>query len=128
VIVTVDIADAQMGDAARFAAEHLRYMQLETQRHGRPTPLLQRLRSQQSRDRTRAKPPIRMVIKDVAFPSILAKPVALFRYMYFIRLGLLDGRAGLRFCFYQAWYKASVAALQPDARQATGGVTLWIRV
>ena len=52
------------------------------------------------------------------FPSVPAKPVALFVYMYFVRLGLLDGRAGLRFCFYHAWYEVSVAALQAEAAAA----------
>ena len=47
-----------------------------------------------------ARPLTRAVLKDVIFPSVPAKPVALFVYMYFVRLGLLDGRAGLRFCFY----------------------------
>jgi hypothetical protein len=41
--------------------------------------------------------------------------MALFSYMYLMRLGLLDGRAGLRFCFYHAWYEASVNALRADA-------------
>ena len=53
-------------------------------------------------------------MKDVLFPSIPAKPFALFAYMYFFRLGFLDGRPGLRFCFYHAWYEVSVTALQAD--------------
>ena len=64
------------------------------------------------------RPLIRAVLKDVIFPSVPAKPVALFVYMYLVRLGLLDGRAGLRFCFYHAWYEASVAALQAEAAAA----------
>ena len=43
-----------------------------------------------------------------------AKPLALFLYMYIVRLGLLDGRAGLRFCLLHAWYQVadtSAAAL-----------------
>ena len=32
--------------------------------------------------------------------------------MYLVRLGLLDGRSGLRFCFYHAWYEVSVGALR----------------
>jgi hypothetical protein len=58
------------------------------------------------------------VLKDVIFPSIPAKPLALFTYMYLMRLGLLDGSAGLRFCFYHAWYEVSVIALQADAAAA----------
>jgi len=54
----------------------------------------------------------------VVFPSVPAKPVALFGYMYLARLGVLDGLAGLRFCFYHAWYEVSVTALQADTRPA----------
>jgi hypothetical protein len=39
----------------------------------------------------------------------------MFVYMYVIRLGLLDGRAGLRFCFYHAWYQATVDSLRAEA-------------
>ena len=38
--------------------------------------------------------------------------------MYVIRLGMLDGRAGLRFCFFHAWYEATVAALRADIAAA----------
>jgi glycosyltransferase involved in cell wall biosynthesis len=48
-----------------------------------------------------------------------AKPVALFCYMYLLRAGLLDGAAGLRFCFYHAWYEASVNALQAESATVT---------
>ena len=35
-------------------------------------------------------------------------------YMYVIRLGVLDGRAGLRFCFFHAWYQATVDGLRAE--------------
>jgi hypothetical protein len=35
--------------------------------------------------------------------------------MYLIRLGMLDGRSGLRFCFFHAWYQAAVDALAAEA-------------
>ena len=44
-----------------------------------------------------------------------ARPLAVFLYMYVIRLGMLDGRAGLRFCFFHAWYQATVDALAAEA-------------
>jgi hypothetical protein len=122
-----DIVDQDLKGLAAWLHKHVRYAQLEAQRRGQPAPLLQRLRSLRSRDRTRAEPPIRVFLKDVIFPSVPAKPVALFLYMYVIRLGLLDGRPGLRFCFYHAWYEASVAALQPDSRLATGREVSWTR-
>jgi hypothetical protein len=36
--------------------------------------------------------------------------------MYIARLGLLDGRPGLRFCFFHAWYQAAVNGLQAETR------------
>jgi hypothetical protein len=38
--------------------------------------------------------------------------------MYVIRLGLLDGRVGLRFCLYHAWYESIVTALQANVAAA----------
>jgi hypothetical protein len=35
--------------------------------------------------------------------------------MYMMRFGVLDGRAGLRFCFYHAWYEATVSSLRTEA-------------
>ena len=72
-----------------------------------------RLRALRRHDDTR--PLARAWLKDVIFPSVPAKPVMLFVFMYLLRLGLLDGLAGLRFCFFHAWYEACVAALRVDA-------------
>jgi glycosyltransferase involved in cell wall biosynthesis len=116
-----DIVDEDLKGFAAWLHKHVRYAQLEAQRRGQPPGLAQRLRSLRSRDRTVPKPLLRLLLKDVVFPSIPAKPLALFLYMYVIRLGLLDGRVGLRFCFHHAWYEASVAALQADAAR-TGRV------
>jgi hypothetical protein len=35
------------------------------------------------------------------------------------RLGFLDGAAGLRFCFYYAWFEMTVASLRAEARGDT---------
>jgi glycosyltransferase involved in cell wall biosynthesis len=113
--LTHDIVDEDLKGFAAWLHKHVRYAQLEARSRGRAPGLVQRLRLLHSRDRTVAKPLIRLFLKDIVFPSIPAKPLALFIYMYVIRLGLLDGRAGLRFCFHHAWYEASVAALQADA-------------
>ena len=114
-----DIVDEDLKGLAPWLHKHVRYAQLEAQRRGRSAPLPQRLRALRSRDRTGTKPLIRVVFKDVVFPSVPAKPVALFLYMYLLRLGLLDGRAGLCFCFQHAWYEASVAALRTEADRST---------
>jgi glycosyltransferase involved in cell wall biosynthesis len=108
-----DIVDEDRKGLAAWLHKHVRYAQLEAQRRAVPTRLPHRVRTLRTREDTR--PLIRAVIKDVVFPSVPAKPLALFGYMYVARLGLLDGLPGLRFCFYHAWYEASVNALQRES-------------
>jgi hypothetical protein len=88
----------------------VQYAQLEAERRGTPAPLSQRLRVLRTREDTR--PLARAVLKDVIFLSVPAKPAAIFAYMYLVRLGVLDGLAGLRFCFFHAWLEATVNALR----------------
>jgi glycosyltransferase involved in cell wall biosynthesis len=111
-----DIVDEDRKGFAAWLHKHVRYAELEAESRSKSTPLAQRLHALRFRHDTR--PLSRAILKDVVFPSIPAKPVALFSYMYFARLGLLDGLAGLRFCFYHAWYEASVNALQVDGTTA----------
>jgi hypothetical protein len=66
-----------------------------------------------------ARPLARAVLKEVVFPSVPAKPVALFLYMYVLRLGLFDGAAGLRFCFFHARFEVTVAAMRPEHAPVT---------
>jgi glycosyltransferase involved in cell wall biosynthesis len=110
-----DIVDEDLKGLATWLHKHVRYAQLQAERRGKAVPLAQRLRRARYRNHTDTRPMIRVVLKDVIFPFIPAKPLALFVYMYLVRLGFLDGLAGLRFCFYHAWYEASITALQEDA-------------
>ena len=107
-----DIVDEDRKGLAAWLHKHVRYAELEAQRRSPSVAMASRVRALRCRDDTR--PFIRTMMKDVIFPSVPAKPVALFAYMYVVRLGLLDGLAGLRFCFYHAWYEASVSALRAD--------------
>lgn len=107
-----DLVDEDHKGLAAWLRKHVGYAELEARRRGERPPLVERLRSLRSRDDSR--PLARALLKDVIFPSVPAKPVALFCYMYFARLGLLDRRAGLRFCLFHAWYEVSVAALQAE--------------
>lgn len=115
-----DIVDEDRKGLASWLQKHVRYAELEAQRRNQEAPLRQQFRNLRSRDTVRPLP--RAVLKDIIFPVVPAKPVALFAYMYLIRLGLLDGSAGLRFCLYHAWYEATVKVLQADPRQPPGGV------
>jgi hypothetical protein len=107
-----DIVDDDRKSLAAWLHKHIRYAQLEAGRRGRPAPLPDRIRALQGRNEVRPLP--RAVLKDVIFPSVPAKPVALFFYMYIVRLGLFDGLAGLRFCFFLSWFEVTVAALRRE--------------
>jgi glycosyltransferase involved in cell wall biosynthesis len=111
-----DIVDEDGKGLAAWLRKHVRYAQLEAERRRPPGRLADRVRALRLRDDTR--PLSRALLKDVVFPSVPAKPIALFVYMYIVRLGLLDGVAGFRFCFYHAWFEASVAALQAETAAA----------
>jgi glycosyltransferase involved in cell wall biosynthesis len=111
-----DIVDEDRKDLAAWLHKHVRYAQLEAARRSEPVPLARRLRALRSRRDSRPLP--RSVLKDVVFPAMPARPAALFGYMYIARLGLLDGRAGLRFCFFHAWYEVCVNALRPSVGTA----------
>ncbi len=107
-----DIVDDDCKGLAIWLHKHVSYAQLEAQRRGRPMSLRHRLQVLQFREGADTRPMSRAILKDVVYPSVPLKPIAIFVYMYVVRLGFLDGRTGLRFCFYHAWYEVSVAALQ----------------
>jgi glycosyltransferase involved in cell wall biosynthesis len=110
-----DIVDEDRKGLATWLHKHVRYAELERQRRGAAAPLRERVRRLRSRDQADTRPLVRVILKDLVFPAVPAKPLAMFVYMYVIRLGLLDGRAGLRFCFYHAWYQATVDSLRAEA-------------
>ena len=111
-----DIVDEDRKGLASWLHKHVRYAELELRKRGQPVPLRERMRRFRSRDRTDTRPPTRVLLKDLVFPALPARPLALFLYMYVVRFGLLDGRAGLRFCFFHAWYQAAVDGLQAETR------------
>jgi glycosyltransferase involved in cell wall biosynthesis len=119
-----DLVDEDLKGLAAWLHKHVHYAQLQAERRGRQVPFTRRLRQLRNRNHADSRRLMRVLFKDVIFPSAPAKPFALFIYMYLIRLGFLDGRAGLRFCFYHAWYEASIAALQAEStateREAPG--------
>jgi glycosyltransferase involved in cell wall biosynthesis len=106
-----DIVDEDRKGLATWLHKHVRYAQLEAQRRSNQA-LPRGLHALRSRGVNETRPLTRTLLKDVIFPSVPAKPAALFLFMYVIRLGLLDGRVGLRFCLYHAWYESTVTALQ----------------
>jgi glycosyltransferase involved in cell wall biosynthesis len=109
-----DIVDEDRKGLAAWLHKHVRYTELECERRSTVGSLPERLR--RLRDGGNSRPLARSIVKDLIFPGIPAKPAALFLYMYIARLGFLDGVAGLRFCFYQAWFEMSVGSLRAEAR------------
>ena len=90
-----DIVDEDLKGLASWLHKHVRYAELEQRRRGSPlsaagadTPF------PAHGTRTDTRPLVRVLLKDLVFPLIPAKPLALFLYMYVVRLGLLDGRGG----------------------------------
>jgi glycosyltransferase involved in cell wall biosynthesis len=109
-----DIVDDDRKGLAAWLRKHVRYAELESERRRGVASLRERLRT--LRESGSSRPMVRSVLKELVFPSVPVKPAALFFYMYIVRLGFLDGVAGLRFCFYHAWFEMSVASLRAEAR------------
>lgn len=57
----------------------------------------------------------RRILKAI-FIRLPAKPILLFFYLYVIRLGLLDGVAGLYFCALRASHELNICAKMHEAR------------
>jgi hypothetical protein len=110
-----DIVDEDRKGRARWLHKHVRYAELELEKRGQSVPLRERIGRFRSRDQTDTRPLTRIILKDLVFPAVPGRPVTVFLYMYVFRLGLLDGRAGLRFCFFHAWYQATVGGLAMEA-------------
>ena len=111
-----DIVDEDLKGLAAWLRKHVSYAELEARRRGQLPPLRERLRS--LRSRTDSRPLPRTFLKNIVFPAVPAKPPALFCYMYVVRLGVLDGRAGLRFCSLHAWHETVVGGLAAETARA----------
>lgn len=101
-----DIVDEDRKGLATWLHKHVSYAELEAARRAAAPPLLDRLRAPFSPERT--TPLLRALAKELLFPLAPVKPLALFTYMYVLRAGFLDGRQGLAFCIYHAWYEFTI--------------------
>lgn len=110
-----DLVDEDRKGLARWLRKHVGYAELEAARRGASKPLRARWRAFRSGRATDARPLARAIAKDLVFPAVPARPLALFCYMYLLRFGFLDGPAGLRFCLYHAWFQLTVDALRDEA-------------
>jgi glycosyltransferase involved in cell wall biosynthesis len=56
-------------------------------------------------------------VRERIWPRVPGKPLALFVYMYVIRRGFLDGRAGLVLCLFHAFQEFTVGIKQAEQRR-----------
>ena len=77
-----------------------------------------------SRDFLSHDPMIRRnALKHLSFRLPL-RPLAKFLFMYFARLGFLDGRPGWTYCLLQAVYEAMIVAKVREIRRAEKGLSM----
>lgn len=107
-----DIVDDDLKGISKWLKKHLNYAELEAEQRPRHQPITKRLRILRTRDVSDGRPLSSVILRDIIFPSVPAKPLVLFLYMYIVRLGILDGKAGLRFCFFHAWFEVTVSAMR----------------
>jgi glycosyltransferase involved in cell wall biosynthesis len=110
-----DLIDTLTPDVATFTARHLRWAQLEAREHDAPPDALGRIRGRLTTDNAIER---RRWLRDwYARLPLFVRPVAYFLYRYLVRLGFLDGRAGLVFHVLQGfWFRFLVDALILERR------------
>jgi glycosyltransferase involved in cell wall biosynthesis len=63
----------------------------------------------------------RLALKNLSF-RMPARPVLKFLYMYFLKLGILDGRAGLTYCLLQAIWEYQICVKVREMRRIERGL------
>jgi len=62
-------------------------------------------------------------LRERVWPGLPAKPVVLFLYMYVLRRGFLDGRAGLALCVFHAFQEFMVGLKLAELRRLSSRIT-----
>ena len=110
-----DLIDTWTPDVATFTARHLRWAVLEAAEHEAPASAEGRIRGRLASDNAIEQ---RRWLRDwYARWPLFVRPTAYFLYRYVVRLGFLDGRAGLVFHVLQGfWFRFLVDALILERR------------
>jgi glycosyltransferase involved in cell wall biosynthesis len=110
-----DLIDTLTPDVATFTARHLRWAALEAAEHEAPSDAMGRIRGRLDSDNAIER---RRRLRDwYARLPLFVRPTAYFLYRYIVRLGFLDGRAGLVFHVLQGfWFRFLVDALILERR------------
>ena len=110
-----DLIDTLTPDVATFTARHLRWAALEAAEHEAPPDAEGRIRGRLATENAIEQ---RRWLRDwYARLPLFVRPTAYFLYRYIVRLGFLDGRAGLVFHVLQGfWFRFLVDALILERR------------
>ena len=110
-----DLIDTLTPDVATFTARHLRWAALEAAEHESPPGAAGRIRGRL--DTANAIERRRWLRDWYARLPLFVRPTLYFLYRYVVRLGFLDGRAGLVFHVLQGfWFRFLVDALILERR------------
>jgi glycosyltransferase involved in cell wall biosynthesis len=114
-----DLIDTLTPDLATFTARHLRWAALEAAEHEEAPNAIGRIRGRLATDNAIER---RRWLRDwYARLPLFVRPTAYFLYRYVVRLGFLDGRAGLVFHVLQGfWFRFLVDALILERRVRRG--------
>ena len=105
-----DLIDTLTPNVATFTARHVRWAALEAAEHEAPADAAGRIRGRLDSDN--AIEQRRWLREWYARLPLFVRPTAYFLYRYIVRLGFLDGRAGLVFHVLQGfWFRFLVDAL-----------------
>lgn len=111
-----DLLHEDQRDLEAFVARHNRYSTLEAAARFKV----------ESGAADRARLPVSLLaspvqrkrfLRERVWPAIPAKPLALFLYMYVLRRGFLDGRAGLALSVFHAWQEFMVGLKLAELRR-----------
>ncbi len=111
-----DLLHEDRRDLEAFIARHNRYSTLEAAARFKA----------ESDSLDRARLPVSLLaspvqrkrfVRERVWPAVPAKPLVLFIYMYVLRRGFLDGRAGLALCLFHAFQEFMVGLKLEEVRQ-----------
>lgn len=108
-----DIVNEDRKGLPAWLHKHISYAEAESIRRARAsTDFRSRLRAVRSVQGNR--PWTRTVAKELIYPAVPVKPLALFCYMYVVRGGWRDGHEGLAFCVLHSWHEFVIQELRRE--------------
>lgn len=111
-----DLLHDDQRDLEAFVARHNRYSSLEAAARLKAQEAIEK-RSTIGWNMLVSPVQRKRVLRERVWPSIPAKPLALFLYMYVLRQGFRDGRAGLALCVFHAWQEFMVGLKLVELRR-----------